>query len=378
MNADDKQKPTTPRVLGAWEPVPAAGPDPRPEADRAEAAALLSQANQMHADAKQQAERMRKDAEAEIRSLRARELGEAGARANRIVAEAQQIRDQAAAAVAQQKETAKKLDTWSARAVIAGAVGLTASGEYSLALMAGFLPGVAWLLPFVIDVYVIQAFRRHRDVAQAIGLTIAANVIYHLASVGLFGVNESGKPEWWLIAIVASIASLILWRMHQMIAPKRERKRWRRERKRRPESALTAAPATPVESARETTMPLSPAAGETSHQPPIESAPETSRESTGKPRETTLTAPAAKRESKPKPQRKRRESKSRESAPQVSPIGDIDREIAALVALMEKRGGADEVKLSDAERITGKAPATAARRLSVARAQYRHKHPETA
>jgi hypothetical protein len=84
---------------------------------------------------------------------------------------------------------------------------------------------VAWLLPVVVDVYVIQAFRRHRDIAPAIGLTIATNVIYHLADAGLFGVKPTGHPEWWLIAIVASIASLILWRMHRMLAPAKPRQK---------------------------------------------------------------------------------------------------------------------------------------------------------
>ena len=119
----------------------------------------------------------------------------------------------------------RDIDTWSARVVIGAAVGLTASGEYELARKVGFAAEVAWLLPVVIDVYVIQAFRRHRDIAQAIGLTIAANVIYHLADAGLFGVKTGGAPEWWLIAIVASVASLILWRMHRMVAPAEQRQK---------------------------------------------------------------------------------------------------------------------------------------------------------
>lgn len=180
----------------------ASQPDPQAEADRTTAAALLAKAGE-------DADRIRRTANAEL---------------DRSRAEAQQIRDETAAETERKKKRAGDLDVWAARVVIAGAVGLTASGEYSLALMVGFAPLSAWLLPLVIDVYVIQAFRRHRDIPPAIGLTIAANVIYHLAAVGLFGLTPNGQPEWWLIAVVASVASLILWRMHLMIAPPRARK----------------------------------------------------------------------------------------------------------------------------------------------------------
>ncbi|MGW4505715.1 hypothetical protein ACWENO_13855 [Streptomyces sp. NPDC004436] len=149
-------------------------------------------------------------------------VADAHAEAERITSEA---RAEAASISRRSRQRDQKIDTWAARVVIAAAVGLTASGEYELARKVGFDPEVAWLLPVVIDVYVIQAFRRHRDIAPAIGLTIAANVIWHLADAGLFGVKPDARPEWWLIAIVASIASLILWRMHRMTAPPRERQK---------------------------------------------------------------------------------------------------------------------------------------------------------
>lgn len=87
------------------------------------------------------------------------------------------------------------------------------------------------------------------------------------------------------------------------------------------------------------------------------------------------TAPAPRRshrrETKKKPQRTPRES-ARESRPtKVSALGEIEREIEALIALMNQREGADGVSQKDAERITGKSPATAARRLSTARDRYR-------
>lgn len=196
-------------VLGEVWPVTPPRTDPQAEADRATAAVLLAKANELHAKAGEDADRTRRAAGADL---------------DRARVDAQRIRDEAAAETTRRKKSAGELDVWAARVVIAGAVGLTASGEYSLAKMVGFAPLSAWLLPLVIDVYVIQAFRRHRDIPPAIGLTIAANVIYHLAAVGMFGLTPSGKPEWWLIAVVASVASLILWRMHLMIAPPRARK----------------------------------------------------------------------------------------------------------------------------------------------------------
>ncbi|MFD9072100.1 hypothetical protein ACFVZ2_19010, partial [Streptomyces lasiicapitis] len=191
---------------GAFQPLPLH--DERAAAARAEAEAVLAQANKMYGEADSRAQRLVGDAA----STRDRMLAEAQT-------DAQRIRDAATAETEQRKERDDKLDTWSARGIIAGTVGLTASGEYSLARMAGFDPQVAWLLPFVIDVYVIQAFRRHRDIIPAIALTVAANVTYHLADAGRFGVTPSREPKWWLIALVASVASFILWRIHLMVRP---------------------------------------------------------------------------------------------------------------------------------------------------------------
>lgn len=206
--------------------------DDRAAAVRAEAEALLAEANRLHGEAERRAQRVLADAQAEAqriiaegRSLNARTLAGADA-------EARRIREQAQAEVEKRQRRDDNLDTWAARAIIAGTVGLTASGEYALARMVGFDKTVAWLLPFVIDVYVIQAFRRHRDIIQAIILTITANVAYHLADARLFGLTPTAKPTWWLIAMVASVASLILWRVHLMTAPPkqpRERQKHRQE-----------------------------------------------------------------------------------------------------------------------------------------------------
>lgn len=223
----DGQALAQPALLPAegWQPVRAKGNavvwerprpvDVAPPADDAVDQAR-AEAGQLLAAARTEAEQIT----AEARSLRARTLGSADH-------DARVIREQAAAEVAQKEARGLRLDVWMARAVIAGAVGLTAFGEYSLARLAHFPKEVAWLLPFVIDIYVIQAFRRHRDIKQAIALTIAANVVYHLAAAGMFGVTTSTpgahEAKWWLIALVSSIASVILWRMHVITAPQQEK-----------------------------------------------------------------------------------------------------------------------------------------------------------
>lgn len=190
----------------SFQPLPLR--DKRAEAARAEAETLLGEANRMHAEAREEATSIRDEA----RRFRTRTLATA-------TDEAERLRGAAKAEMDARQRRDDKLDTWAARAIIAGTVGLTASGEYALARMVGFDRSVAWLLPFVIDVYVIQAFRRHRDIVQAIALTVAANVTYHLADARLFGLTPTARPTWWLIAMVASVASLILWRVHLMAAP---------------------------------------------------------------------------------------------------------------------------------------------------------------
>lgn len=96
------------------------------------------------------------------------------------------------------------------------AVGLTASGEFQLAALAGFPGWIAWALPTAIDVYVIQAMRRHRDVAAALVLMVGTNALYHLAAARLFGVTPDGVATWWLIVAVSAIAPLIVWRVHRI------------------------------------------------------------------------------------------------------------------------------------------------------------------
>jgi hypothetical protein len=202
------------------------------------AAAARAQAEEILARAESKARRTVSDAEVEAERI----LADGESRSVRALADANRIREQAKTEQAERLRRDDNLDTWAARAIIAGTVGLTASGEYALARMVGFDAKVAWLLPFVIDVYVIQAFRRHRDIIQAITLTIAANVAYHLADARMFGLTPNARPTWWLIAMVASVASLILWRVHLMTAPPKPPRERRRQRQN--ESHQAPAPST--------------------------------------------------------------------------------------------------------------------------------------
>lgn len=266
----------------AFRPLPIV--DERTTAARAEAEALLGEANRMHGEAESKAHQLLADAQAEAGRI----IDDGRRRSDRTLADADSIREQARAEAARRQKRDDNLDTWAARAIIAGTVGLTASGEYSLARMVGFDKTVAWLLPFVIDVYVIQAFRRHRDIVQAITLTVAANVTYHLADARLFGLTPTAKPTWWLIAMVASVASLILWRVHLMTAPPkavRERRASRRgERQQTPAEALVSVEIErPSERPQEARKALTVSAGERAQEPATERQDERPSERPAKP-----------------------------------------------------------------------------------------------
>ncbi|MEV5131053.1 hypothetical protein AB0K87_11170 [Streptomyces sp. NPDC053705] len=364
----DGQALTTPTATageqsGDWQPVRAAGNavvwerprqtatlerlDEETELAREEAAATLAdaqlQADRIVAAAHAEAER----SAAEARSLNARTLAAADH-------EARTIRDAAAADTDRAEENSKRLDVWMARAVIAGAVGLTATGEYSLARLAHFPAQVAWLLPFVIDVYVIQAFRRHRDICQAIGLTIAANVIYHLAAAGMFGVTTTAKGEhhatWWLIALVASIASVILWRMHVITAP----------------AAPSRAPRMAVP---ETAPDVRNGSTDGSTATTAKTVPAVTANSTATvPASSTANRAAVSVPVTPRPARRGTAIKAKKRTAKTT---DSRAQVAELAALMASRGSADAVTLADAKDIChGVSERTAARRLDAARTAY--------
>ncbi|MFB7312964.1 hypothetical protein [Streptomyces sp. NPDC056192] len=122
------------------------------------------------------------------------------------------------------KAERKGFNHWGPWIALWAAVGLTASGEFALAKFVGFHPVVSALLPIGIDIYVIQAFRRHRDVAAALILMVLTNALVHLAEAGLFGVESTVgsngetayEATWWLIVLVSAIAPFIVWRVHRI------------------------------------------------------------------------------------------------------------------------------------------------------------------
>jgi hypothetical protein len=319
----------------------------RPLAADDQAAAARAEAEQVLADARAQANQITRNAREEADTAAARTIDAAKKNAD-------EIRDAARQDTEKKTARSKAIDVWSLRGALAATIGLTASGEFALAQLAGWSQGLAWLLPAAVDVYVVQAFRRHRDVPAALALMVLANAIFHLADRGLFGVvkehgqvalSASGepRPEWWLIVAVAAIAPVVMWRIHRLSAPARKRESTKGESS-SPAAKTTRTPARTT------------AAGESTPTGPRESS-----------TRTTPARPTPARESKPKAPKSKRDSSTK-----GGPAGDIAQEIEDLVALMRERGGADAVKLPDAERIVAStSQATAARRLKTARETYR-------
>lgn len=358
-----------PRITAVPEPAV----DEQAETDREKAAATLADA-QLQADRIVEAAQVEADrVAAEARSLRARTLAAADH-------DAKSIRETAAATAKQEVENGKRLDVWMARAVIAGAVGLTATGEYSLARLAHFPREVAWLLPFVIDVYVIQAFRRHCDIVQAIGLTIAANVVYHLAAAGMFGVTTDSRgahhATWWLIALVASIASVILWRMHVITAPPKVKEKRRKGSQPKPAEVAVQPVQNGTADVRESAdqgVAGGTPNGTLSGMPTVpDKAPEVARQMAHSPATVAATSSAKVTAKVAVPSRHERATDSRRPVRRSGGQGgtEADRQVAKLVALMRRRGGADKVTAADAVTATGAPARTASRRLAAAREQY--------
>ncbi|MFI0914332.1 hypothetical protein [Streptomyces abikoensis] len=311
-------------------------------------------------------------------------IREAQDAAERAQAETDRLREQAATRSSLKAANNRLIDEWSPRVALSATILLTASGELSLAVLTGWPPVIAWGLPLAIDVYVVQALRRHRDVVLALLLMVAANATYHLAEAGLFGVQTDShghlKPEWWLIAGVAAIAPWVMLRLHHITGPKQSRKsRWRRRGESSGESAC-AADESRIEVLRESSHEASRESDrESSHGGAGESDSALSRRRALPPGESShesavagshesASRSRAKRAGKPQ---RRCESGRRESASKVASLGDIEAEVDALTALMRERGDAGAVTLTDAKKITGGSDATAARRLSAARGKYR-------
>ncbi|MCW2904043.1 MAG: hypothetical protein JWO67_6308 [Streptosporangiaceae bacterium] len=117
--------------------------------------------------------------------------------------------------------------TWAGLAVVAGAAAvLSFATVRDLALSSGYPPGLAWLLPVVIDATAVVgsriwlggganpgAVRYASTLALAAAVTtIAANVLQH----GL--VAHHATPPWWLVAVLAAIPPTALVAVAHQVA----------------------------------------------------------------------------------------------------------------------------------------------------------------
>lgn len=99
---------------------------------------------------------------------------------------------------------------WVLGAQLGCALVVTFHAEYTLALAAGVNEYVALAVPGALDLYVIRALQKHRDVLLAVLVMVAANVASHLVSAGIVPVN------WAVYSAVGGTVPLLLWRGHAL------------------------------------------------------------------------------------------------------------------------------------------------------------------
>ena len=99
---------------------------------------------------------------------------------------------------------------WILWAQLGCALVVTFHAEYTLALAAGVHPWVALAVPGALDLYVIRALQKHRDVFLAVLVMVAANVASHLVTAGLIPVG------WAVYSAVGGTVPLLLWRGHSL------------------------------------------------------------------------------------------------------------------------------------------------------------------
>ncbi|MEU7186469.1 hypothetical protein [Streptomyces sp. NPDC045369] len=110
--------------------------------------------------------------------------------------------------------------------VLGAALIMSAPGEYALAVLAGWSPWVAWLMPVCVSVYAAVAamFVDSRPkgapgrgtavvgAAGALALALAAQVTAHLISAG-FAVSSA-----WLVAAVSAVPPVVVAHIMHMVA----------------------------------------------------------------------------------------------------------------------------------------------------------------
>lgn len=97
---------------------------------------------------------------------------------------------------------------WVLWAQLGCALVATAYAEYGLAKAAGLHPVVAVAIPGALDLYVIRALQKHRDVLPAVTVMILANVAAALVSAGILPVT------WAVYSAVGALAPALVWRGH--------------------------------------------------------------------------------------------------------------------------------------------------------------------
>ena len=98
--------------------------------------------------------------------------------------------------------------------ILWGALGCTlvatAHAEYTLATATGLHWVVAGAVPGALDLYVIRALQKHRDVLPAVLVMVAANIASILVAQGVLPLH------WGLYSAVGALAPLLLWRVHYL------------------------------------------------------------------------------------------------------------------------------------------------------------------
>lgn len=116
----------------------------------------------------------------------------------------------AAAEYGEYAVSARTRKDWILWAQLGCALVVTFHAEYTLALAAGVNEYVALAVPGALDLYVIRALQKHRDVFAAVLVMVAANVASHLVSAGLIPVG------WAVYSAVGGTVPLLLWRGHAL------------------------------------------------------------------------------------------------------------------------------------------------------------------
>lgn len=101
---------------------------------------------------------------------------------------------------------------WILWAQLGCALVATAHAEYTLALATGLHWVVASAVPGALDLYVIRALQKHKDVLPAVLVMVAANVASILVSAHVLPLH------WGLYSAVGALVPLLVWRGHVLRA----------------------------------------------------------------------------------------------------------------------------------------------------------------